>query len=109
MEHCIRILDYLEENEENWMETSENFKNLVFDGLGEIANFRLTQDTDVNISNLVSDKAATVVDDEWKVAFHCKNLQNSYLVKARAKFMNSLNVSIQLVKLKIGLFQILNE
>jgi hypothetical protein len=109
MERCIRILDYIDENEKNWIELSEELKGWVYGGLEEIANFKLTNDVDVPVQGLVSGPAKTWTDGEMLVVGEEIGRKNLHLERARMRFVKSLEIALRIAKIKMRLKEILDD
>jgi hypothetical protein len=73
MDHSIRILDYIEDNQHTWMGLSNQIKQQVYDGLEELANYKLTQDSGLDLSKFINSSADTVINDrlELQVGVNC--------------------------------------
>lgn len=109
MQHSIEILDYIEENENAWMQTCEKMKNEIFQGLGELANFNLTQDSRINFSGLLTEKAGITVTENWELQGTNTTRLNSYLTKSRGHFAKALSTALEIVPYKVGLHSVLSN
>ena len=107
MDHSIKILDFIEENEEKWMEYCETMKINIHKGLEQLANFKLTHDSDINTSNFIREEGVTIITDDFEVKESKIQLYNSYLIKARFNFIKALKTGLQIAKIKLDLKNIL--
>lgn len=109
MEKKIRVLDFIEEHEEEWAQACEEIRKNVYGGLEDLANYRLTNDGGVFISELVTEKARSFIGDDWSLSVADKRPMGLHLMKSRAKFVNVLNTAMRLVDFKLGLKEILDS
>ena len=89
------------------MNYSEQMKIDIFQGLGELANFKLTQDSEISFSNLLTQEAATIINENWELIEHKQPLRNSYLIKSRIRFLNALKTALKISQIKLGLNSLL--
>lgn len=109
MDHCIEILDFIQENEEQWMKNAELLKVQVYAGLEEVANFRLTQDCDINLGNYIESSSLTTMSGSFDLSIYPLKTNNPYLARAQCQFSASLHTAIELARLKLSLKEILSK
>ncbi|OMJ74806.1 hypothetical protein SteCoe_26181 [Stentor coeruleus] len=91
------------------MKNAELLKVQVYAGLEEIANFRLTQDSEINLGNYVEKSSSTTICGSFDLNICPLKTNNSYLAKAQSQFLASLHTAIELTRLKLSLKEILSK